>query len=97
MQKYENQETRHYSCLSVNCTMYGTILRHKVDDLGFRTYEKPFFRANTHYCGQALDHQYIHTEIDIDIDCSAERARPTFLFYFGDTLEDLLRLKLKHN
>ena len=37
--------------------------------------------------------QYIHTEIDIDIDCSAGRARPAFLFYFGDTLEDLLRLK----
>ena len=36
---------------------------------------------------------YIHTEIDIDIDCSAGRSRPTFLFYFGDTLEDLLRLK----
>ena len=93
--KIHCQETGHCNCLSVNCNTYCTILRHKVDDLGFRTYEKPL-------CMYLLSSKYIlfwppiytiHTEIDIDIDCSAGRSRPTFLFYFGDTLEDLLRLK----
>ena len=47
--KIHCQETWHYNCLSVNCTTYCTILRHKVDDLGFRLYEKcMFFRPNTH-------------------------------------------------
>ena len=46
--KIHCQETRHCSCLSVNCTTYCTILRHKVDDLGFRTYEQPNMYVQCH-------------------------------------------------
>ena len=57
--KIHCQETGHCSCLSVNCTKYCTILRHKVDDLGFRTYEKPLCM----YCKYILLWPPIYTYI----------------------------------